>query len=138
VFGGGFEILNRNDEIPQLKIAYDLTFKEERAVEGVLRYSAIENNETQVTEAFSTDGMLLEYDLTVLEDDKKFFPPYHAAPVIREETAEKYPELTAALGKLTGALSDDAMRELNYNVDVLKQNPRDVAAEFLAAAGLNP
>ena len=136
VFGGGFEILNRNDGIPNLKKVYGIEFKQERAVEGVLRYTAIENNETQITEAFSTDGMLLEYDLTVLEDDKNFFPPYHAAAVIREETSQKYPELMGVLDKLTGALNDATMRELNYKVDVEKQNPNDVAREFLKKNGL--
>jgi len=136
IFGGSFEILNRNDGIPELKKAYNLTFKEELAIEGVLRYSAIENNETQVTEAFSTDGMLIEFDLVVLEDDKNFFPPYHAAPVIREETAKKYPELLTVLDRLTNAIDEDTMRDLNYKVDVLKQNPRDVAVEFLKASGL--
>ena len=136
IFGGSFEILNRNDGIPELKKAYNLTFKEELAIEGVLRYSAIENNETQVTEAFSTDGMLVEFDLVVLEDDKNFFPPYHAAPVIREETAKKYPELLTVLDRLTDAIDEDTMRDLNYKVDVLKQNPRDVAVEFLKASGL--
>ena len=136
IFGGGFEILNRNDGIPNLKKVYNLTFKEEKAVEGVLRYSAIANNETQVTEAFSTDGMLLEFDLVVLEDDKSFFPPYHAAPVIREETANKYPELLTVLAKLTNTLNEDAMRELNYKVDVLKEDPKDVAEGFLKSKGL--
>ena len=136
IFGGGFEILNRNDGIPNLKITYDMTFKEEIAVEGVLRYSAIENNETQVTEAFSTDGMLLEYNLVVLEDDKAFFPPYHAVPVIREDTAEKYPEILTELAKLDQLIDDDTMRDLNYKVDVLKENPREVAEAFLKTAGL--
>ncbi len=135
-FGGGFEILNRNDGIPQLKKAYDMSFKEEKAIDGVLRYSAIENDETQVTEAFSTDGMLLEYELVVLEDDKKFFPPYHAVPVIRNETAEKCPEILVELNKLADFINDDTMRELNYKVDVLKQSPKDVATEFLQSSGL--
>lgn len=136
IFGGGFEILNRNDGIPNLKKAYGMEFKEEKAVEGVLRYSALANNETQITEAFSTDGMLLEYDLVVLEDDKSFFPPYHAVPVIRAETAQKYPEILAQMEKLTNLISDDAMRELNYKVDVQKQNPKEVATEFLKSMGL--
>jgi Periplasmic glycine betaine/choline-binding (lipo)protein of an ABC-type transport system (osmoprotectant binding protein) len=136
VFVGGFEILNRKDGIPELKKVYNLTFAEERAVEGILRYTAIENNEAQVTEAFSTDALLLEYDLVVLEDDKNFFPPYHAVPIIREETVQKYPELLPVLDRLTGIFSDDIMRDLNYRVDVLKENPRDVAIEFLRANGL--
>lgn len=136
VFGGGFEILNRNDGIPNLKIAYDMSFKEELAVEGVLRYTAIENNETQITEAFSTDGMLAEYELVVLEDDKNFFPPYHAVPVIREDTAQNHPEVLAELEKLNGFIDEDSMRQLNYRVDVLKENPREVAEDFLKTAGL--
>lgn len=136
VFGGGFEILNRNDGIPGVKKVYNINFKKELAIEGVLRYSAIESNETQVTEAFSTDGMLLKYDLVVLEDDKNFFPPYNAVPVIREDTSEKYPELLPLLGKLTGVLNDDTMRDLNYKVDVLKQDPKEVAVEFLKSISL--
>ena len=136
IFGGSFEILNRNDGIPNLKKAYDMSFKKEQALEGVLRYSAIENNDTQITEAFSTDGMLLEYDLVVLEDDKNFFPPYHAVPVIREETADKYPEILSELDKLSDFINEDTMREMNYKVDVLKQNPKDVATEFLKSSGL--
>lgn len=138
VFGGSFEVLNRNDGIPTLKKVYGMEFKEEKAVEGVLRYSALAGNETQITEAFSTDGMLMEYDLVVLEDDKGFFPPYHAVPVIRAETAQRHPELLAQIGKLTSRISDDAMREMNYKVDVLKENPKDVATEFLKGAGLIP
>ena len=136
VFGGTFEILNRNDGIPELKKAYDLEFKEELAIEGVLRYSAIENNETQVTEAFSTDGMLVEYDLVVLEDYKNFFPPYQAVPIIKAETAQAHPELLTVLDSLTNTLNDDIMRDLNYKVDVLKENPRNVAIEFLKDSGL--
>lgn len=136
VFGGTFEILNRNDGIPELKKMYDFSFKEEKAVDNVLRYTAISSGETQVIDAFSTDGLLLEYNLVVLEDDKAFFPPYHAVPIIREETAQKYPELLTVLDKLTGTLDDDAIRELNYKVDVLKENSKDVAMEFLRASGL--
>lgn len=136
VFSGTFEILNRNDGIPNLKKVYDMSFKDELALDGVLRYSAITKNDTQIIDAFSTDGMLMEYDLVVLEDDKSFFPPYHATPIIREETATKYPELLEVLGKLTGAISDDAMRELNYKVDVLKEDPKAVAEGFLQSQGL--
>jgi glycine betaine/choline ABC-type transport system substrate-binding protein len=135
IFGGGFEILNRNDGIPNLKKVYNLSFKEEKAIEGMLRYAAIANNETQVTEAFSTDGMLLEFELAVLEDDKSFFPPYHAVPVIREETSKKYPQLMPILDKLANGISDDAMRDMNFQVDVQKKNPREVVTEFLKSKG---
>lgn len=136
IFGGGFEILNRNDGIPNLKKEYDMKFKDEKAIDGVLRYTAIQKNETQVTEAFSTDGMLMEYELVVLEDDKNFFPPYHAVPIIRDDTAKKYPEVLEELEKLADFITDDAMRELNYKVDVEKQNPHEVALEFLKSSDL--
>lgn len=136
IFGGGFEILNRNDGIPNLKKKYNMSFKQELAVESVLRYEAIQKNETQVTEAFSTDGMLLQYKLVVLEDDLNFFPPYHAVPVIRHDTAQQYPKIVAELDKLANFITDDKMRELNYQVDVEKKNPRDVATAFLKSSGL--
>jgi len=135
--GATFEILNRNDGIPNLLIAYDMTFKEMIGIDGTPRYTAIANDEIQVTDAFSTDGMLLQYDLVVLEDDKGFFPPYQAAPVVRPEILVTYPELETVLEKLTGILDDDTMRELNYQVDVLKKNPKDVAIEFLESKGMN-
>ncbi|MCL2320033.1 MAG: hypothetical protein FWC45_08100 [Treponema sp.] len=131
IFGGSFEILNRNDGLPNLKKAYNMSFKTEMAVEGVLRYTSLKNDETQVTEAFSTDGMLLDYNLVVLEDDKNFFPPYQAVPVMRMPTAEKYPVILEQLNRLSGLLNNDTMRELNYKVDVLKHDPLDVAREFL-------
>jgi glycine betaine/choline ABC-type transport system substrate-binding protein len=136
ILGATFEIYNRNDGIPALKQAYNMAFKEEKAVESTLRYTAIANDDIQVTNAFATDGLLREYNLTVLEDDKNFFPPYHAAVIIREDTAKKYPEVVPLLQKLAGILDDQAMRQLNYQVDVQKANPADVARDFLKARGL--
>lgn len=131
VLGAGFEILNRNDGIPNLEKAYDLTFKEKIAVEGTPRYTALKNEEVQVIDAFATDGMVEQFALKVLKDDKSFFPAYDAAPVIRPEVLQQYPELLPVLKKLQGCFSDDVMRKLNYKVDGLKMNPRDVAMEFL-------
>jgi len=131
IFGGGNEILSRSDGIPQLKILYDMSFKNEIVLNGNDRYFAIGNDEVQVIEAFSTDGMLLEYSLVVLQDDKNFFPPYHAVTLIRDEVAQKHPELIDVLNKLTGLLNDDTMRSLNYKVDVRGHDPKDVAEEFL-------
>ena len=136
ILGATFDIYNRNDGIPNLKKAYSMKFKEEKAVEGSLRYIAIEQDEIQVTNAFSTDGMLDQYKLMVLEDDKSFFPPYHSAIIIREETAEKYPELLPLLDKLSGLINDQTMRGMNYRVDVLRENPEDVARDFLMGKSL--
>ena len=131
IFGGGNEILSRSDGIPTLKILYDMHFKREVVLNGNDRYFAIANDEVHVIAAFSTDGMLLEYSLVVLDDDKNFFPPYHAVPIIREEIAEKYPEIVDVISELTGLITDDIMRSLNYKVDVHGQDPAAVAEEFL-------
>ncbi len=134
--GATYEILNRSDGIPNLLPTYDMQFKETVAIDGSQRYTAVQNNEVQVIDAFSTDGLLLEYDLTILEDDKNFFPPYYAAPVVRPETLEEFPELEPVLEEMTGVLDDEKMREMNYQVDVMKKNPNDVAVEFLQSEGL--
>jgi osmoprotectant transport system permease protein len=136
VLGAGFEIFNRNDGIPNLKKVYGITFKDEKALDGNLRYVALENDESQITDAFATDGLLQKYGLTVLEDDKHFFPPYHAAIIVRQSVAEKYPEIQAQLDRLAGLLPDDVMRNMNYKVDVLNENPVEVARAFLTANGL--
>jgi glycine betaine/choline ABC-type transport system substrate-binding protein len=136
ILGATFEVLNRNDGIPNLKKAYSMSFKDEKALDGTLRYTAIAHDDIQVTDAFSTDGMLLEFKLVTLDDDKRFFPPYYAAPVIRQETMDKYPELRDLLLKLSNTLNDDSMRELNYRVDVLKENPTNVAKDFLVRSGI--
>ena len=138
VFGGGAEIIRRNDGLPNLKILYDMSFKEEIALDGVERYLAISRDEIQVSEVFSTDGHLLTYDLVVLEDDKNFFPPYEGVIIIRKDTMESFPELQRILGNLSGAITDEAMRELNYRVDVLGDSPYEVADYFLRRINLIP
>jgi glycine betaine/choline ABC-type transport system substrate-binding protein len=135
VFGGSAEFLIRNDGLPNLKRLYDMKFKEEKSLDGAQRYFSIADDEIQVAGAFSTDGMLLEYDLVVLEDDKRFFPPYQGAIIIRNETVEKYPDLPKILDKLAGKLSDDIMRSLNHKADVLGQSPKSVAEGFLKEGG---
>jgi osmoprotectant transport system permease protein len=134
--GATFEILNRNDGIPNLKQVYNMEFLEEKAIDGTLRYIAINNDEVQIVDAFSTDGLLIEYNLVVLEDDLKFFPPYQAVPLVREDTLKEYPELLSILNQLTGVLDDASMRQLNYQVDVKQLNPTDVARAFLQSKGL--
>ncbi|MDR2600314.1 MAG: hypothetical protein LBC73_08565 [Oscillospiraceae bacterium] len=131
IFGGHAEILNRYDGIPNLKIVYNMSFKEERVVDPILRYDAIADDEVQVIEVFATDGMLLDSGLVVLEDDKQFFPAYDGVVIIRKETAQKHPELLVELDKLVGLLTDETMRGLNYLVNVMGEYPKDVAEEFL-------
>jgi osmoprotectant transport system permease protein len=135
-FCGSAELINRRDGLPNLMILYDMSFKESIALHDRQRYEALLNDEAQVAEIFSTDGLLFEYDLVVLEDNKNFFPPYHAVIVARNEILEKHPELIAVLDLLTGKLPDEVMRALNHRVDVGNESPRTVAETFLRAIGL--
>jgi glycine betaine/choline ABC-type transport system substrate-binding protein len=101
-----------------------------------LRYTAIAQNDIQVMDAYSTDGKLKEFDMVVLEDDKKFFPPYNGAPLVREETLVKNPQLRTVLDQLGGTLTDESMLQLNYRVEVKGEDPEDVARDFLVSKGL--
>ena len=134
--GATIEFTNRPDGLPGLVDSYRMDFAGTEAVDGGLRYTALESKETDVIDAFSTDGLLEAFGLTVLEDDQSFFPPYYAIPLVREETLKEYPELEEVINSLAGKLTDEKMRELNYKVDSLKESPQKVAEEFLKAEGL--
>ena len=131
IYGGSAEGQSRNDGLPNLKRHYNMTFKEELVFHEDDRYSAIYNNEVQVSEVYSTDPQILEYNLFVLEDDLNYYPPYHGVIIIRNEIAEKHPGLVDVLNKLEGLLTDDIMRGLNYKVYFLNESPRSVAENFL-------
>lgn len=125
------EFINREDGLPGLEKKYGLTFKDTIGIDGSPRYTAIQNNNAQVIDAFTTDGLLKKFDLTVLEDDKNFFPPYYAIPLVRKDILEKYPEIEEVLNELGQYLTDEVMQDLNYQVDELGKNPEKVATDFL-------
>ena len=100
-------------------------------IDGSPRYTALMNDNSQVIDAFTTDGLLRKFGLVVLEDDKNFFPPYYAVPVIRNSVLEQYPELEELMNNLGGYLTNESVQELNYEVDELGKNPEVVANEFL-------
>ena len=89
------------------------------------------SKDIDVTDAFATDGQIIQYNLKILKDDKNFFPPYYAAPIIRKEVLEKYPELEEILNSLAGLIDDETMTELNYKIDVENQDIKKVAENFL-------
>ena len=131
------EFANKHDGLSGLQGRYDkLKFKDVISIDGAPRYQALAAKESDVIDAFSTDGLIKTYNLTILEDDKEFFLPYHAVPVAKVETLEKYPELSGITDSLKDIMTDEVMRELNYQVDVLKKDPKDVAKEFLVEQGL--
>lgn len=129
--GTTFEFLNRKDGLPGLTEQYGLKFKETLALDGSARYQALEKGDIQVIDAFSTDGLLKKFNLFVLEDDQKFFPPYYAVPLINPETLQEHPEIESVLSLLHPLLTNEVMIQLNYLVDVEKKDPRDVAHQFL-------
>ena len=125
------EFVNREDGLAGLNKTYGLDFADVIAIDGSPRYTALMNDNSQVIDAFTTDGLLRKFGLVVLEDDKNFFPPYYAVPVIRNEVLDEYPELENLLNKLGSYLTNDSVQELNYEVDELGKNPEVVANEFL-------
>ncbi len=138
-FTAGFdsEFLVRRDGYPGLVKTYDFRFaKEPRHMDPGLMYRAVADGGVDVICGFATDGRIPAYDLVMLEDDKGFFPPYHAAPLVRRETLERFSGLDILLNELSGELPDSVMQQLNYEVDEKNRSAREVAAEFLTSVGL--
>jgi len=129
------EFAERPDGYPGLGKAYGLKFLEIKDLDPAIMYSAIANKEIDVICAFATDGRIAAHHLTPLTDDRGFFPPYQAAPVVREECLNAHPEVTEALSLLSGALNNETMQRLNFEVDAKKRSPADVAREFLKEIG---
>lgn len=129
------EFLKRPDAFPGLKKAYELSFKKVMQVDPNLMYKAINYKKVDVIGAFTTDGNLQKYDLLVLKDDKGFYPPYQASPVVRKAVFESLPQLREVLALLEGKISQEKMTTLNALVDINGQSPAKVAKDFLAELG---
>ncbi|MBP2667604.1 MAG: substrate-binding region of ABC-type glycine betaine transport system [Firmicutes bacterium] len=136
IFGAEQDFFGRADGYDGFTQAYGFKFKNVKQMEIGLKYKAIANKEVNVINAFSTDGLLITHKLRVLVDDKKYFPPYYGAFLIRMGTLEKHPELEAVLDKLAGKLKDGEMQKLNFEVDQEKKDPAAVVNAFLKAKGL--
>lgn len=130
------EFLQRTDGYPGLRKHYGFEFRERpKQMDPGLMYKALAEKAVDVIDGFATDGRIPAYELVTLEDDKQFFPPYYAAPLIREDTLSRFPELRETLGSLAGAIDDAAMQEMNYHVDKMEKSPSAVAREFLQSKG---
>lgn len=134
--GFTLEFSDRPDGYLGIQSLYGITFKDMVTMEPKLRYTALKHGDIDVLDAYSTDSELETYQLTVLEDDKTLFPPYQGAPLMRESTLEKHPELESILQQLAGKVTDDEMRKMNYEVNVNDASPREVARNFLQQQGL--
>lgn len=137
-FGMETEFANRQDGMPGLEEHYGFQVPDTniREMEIGLYYSALNNDEIDVTEGFSTDPQIKSLELKILEDDQEFFPSYNLAASINQDTLDEHPELTELLEPLQNALTADSLRELNYQVDIEQKSVERVAKDFLEANNL--
>ncbi len=133
---GGFpsEFIERGDGYRGLAETYGLNLELNELSIGLM-YDALKNGDVDVISGFSTDGRIKAYDLVILEDDKQYFPPYHAAPLMREDLVKRFPEVKAALDRLKNVISDADMVAMNYAVDEEHKPITDVARQFLQSKG---
>lgn len=135
--GVGFEFMERPDGYAGMVKAYRLSFREPpRLMDLGLLYRALSEKQVDIAAGNSTDGVISALGLVVLEDDKHYFPPYEAVPIVRRQTLDEFPALRAALAGLTGRISADDMRRMNYAVDGEHRDIAEVAREFLRSRNL--
>jgi osmoprotectant transport system substrate-binding protein len=131
--GVGYEFLERPDGYKGLAAKYNLKFAETpRVMDLGLLYRALQNNQVDIVAGSNTDGLIAALDLVVLEDDQHYFPPYDAVPIVRRATLDRHPEITGALTRLSGLISADDMRRMNYAVDGEKKDAAAVVKDFLS------
>ena len=136
--GFGYEFLERPDGYPGLVSTYGLKFNTPpRNLDLGLLYRALLDKQVDIVAGNSTDGLLSARDLVILDDDKHYFPPYEAVPIVRDDTFARHPEVRQAIAELAGKISDDEMRKMNYEVDGEHRDASDVAREFLRSKNLN-
>lgn len=136
VLGATQEFLERPDGYKGLQQVYGgLNFESTKGMDPGLTYAAVRDGQVDVNDAFATDGRIVAFNLRILKDDKDFFPPYYAAPVVRKETLDKHPEIANVLGQLAGRLDDKKMAELNSKVDLEGRDAKQVARDWLKAEG---
>jgi osmoprotectant transport system substrate-binding protein len=135
--GVGYEFLERPDGFPRLCERYSLKFAEKpRVMDLGLIYRALLDRQVDVVAGNSTDGLIGALGLVALEDDRHYFPPYDAVPIVRRATLERFPALRGALAELAGKVSAADIRQMNYAVDGLHHEPAAVVSEFRKAKGL--
>lgn len=130
--GFGSAFLDREDGYRGLVTAYGLRFAEApRAMDLSLTYRALADGQVDCIAGDATNGLITKLDLVALEDDRHYFPPYMAVPVIRTEVLTRYPELGPIISSLGGMIGDDLMRRMNYQADAERIEPREIVGRFL-------
>ncbi len=131
------EFEEREDGLKGLKKFYGgFEFSSVKLYDYGVKYRVVQNDEADATVGFTTDGDLTNKDLVLLEDDKKFWPPYFVCPVIRGDVLDKDPEIAKVLNAVSAKLSNEVVQGLNAEVDINKREYAEVAKEFLEKAGL--
>jgi osmoprotectant transport system substrate-binding protein len=130
--GFGYEFMERPDGYRGLAAAYGLHFADEpRIMDLGLLARTLKDHQIDLAAGNATDGLIPALDLVALEDDRHYFPPYEAVPVIREQVLEQHPEVERALTELAGKINDEEMQRLNYAVDGQHRDAVEVVHEFL-------
>jgi osmoprotectant transport system substrate-binding protein len=135
--GVGYEFLERPDGFRGWSDRYNLHFVEQpRVMDLGLIYRALIDHQVDIVAGNSTDGLIDSLGLVALEDDRHYFPPYDAVPVVRQSTLAQFPQLRAALADLGGKLSAADMRRLNFAVDAKHEDVATVVRAFRQSHGL--
>ncbi|HEX4278710.1 MAG TPA: glycine betaine ABC transporter substrate-binding protein [Bryobacteraceae bacterium] len=135
--GAGYEFAHREDGLPGLMKTYGLRLAGSvKTMDLGLLYQALSKHQVDMVAGNSTDGMLSVLPLTVLADDRHYFPPYECALVVREAAEHEFPALRPALAELSGRITSETMRRLNYELDGKHRPAREIARNFLRSTGL--
>jgi glycine betaine/choline ABC-type transport system substrate-binding protein len=134
--GFGYEFMERPDGYKGLASTYSLKFAEPpRIMDLGLLARALQTRQVDLTAGNATDGLIQALDLFVLQDDRHYFPPYEAVPIMREQLVALHPEVLSAINELAGKVSDEDMRRMNYAVDGSHKDAKTVVEEFRRSRG---
>jgi len=130
--GFGYEFAERQDGLPGLAKAYNLQFANPpQTMDLGLIYRALLQKQIDLTAGNSTDGQIARLGFVILKDDKRYFPPYEAVPIVRQATLAKYPKLREAIAGLQNIITAEEMQQLNYQVEGELRDVKEVVREFL-------
>ncbi len=136
-FGAEGSFADRSDGLPGMSRIYGIHFKDFRNLAKLgIRYSALTSKNIDVSFGFTTDWQIAADRLVVLDDDKHLFPPYFLVPVIRQDTLARNPKIAIVLNKISSLLDNENMRAMNAAVERDKEEPKDVATQFLRQKGI--
>lgn len=130
------DFIGRDDGLPGIRKAYGINFSEVRPLSQAVKYQALASGAVDVIDGYSTDGLIERYNLVVVEDDRRFFPPYQAAAIVSPRLQREDRAAIAALAELSGRIDVTTMRKLNSRVEVAHEAIEAVAASELASLGL--